>query len=428
MKAVFHRPLGRGTRSGITSIGHMADHLHLAVLLISFPGYPLVVAAASLIGLESSVISLVMRSVNVVLATALIVLCYNSRRNRSANTIICLFLIFWSAYIFRIFFDTLLFPAPLGKELSFYWIWAIGGCFLPMLGLALKPCGAKQADQYFRWFYLATLLTGILAIFSASGAMENDTYGLYETGRMRISDDRLNPISLGHFGAMLMVQSIWAIVFFRVWSGVYWKCILFFGFISGLYLLASANSRGPVVASLACIVVVVIFSPPRYKSLILLFSVFFGISIMYISIYLEDAHNISAFSRVFGGSPSQQAEQSLRPYLYSRALDVFAQNPWLGGALEDSVTLSYPHNVILESLMAVGLFFGGIIIFCFSSLLYYSFFFINYFIRSGWFCLIFIQYFIGSQFSGSIYGSTYLWCSVGLLISLSQGFIFIKGK
>jgi len=416
MRVATYSDAGRSA----AGIMHMRDYIYLAVLLISFPGYPMIAAGANLIGIESTTVSLVVRTVNAALAAALVLSCYNRPRSLSSNLVILLCLVFWAFYLFRIFLDTIYAPAPLGQDLSYYWIWAVGGSLLPMLGLALKPCRPEQADQYFRWFYLATLFAGLLALLSATGSMESDLYGVYATGRMRISDNRLNPIALGHLGAMLALQSIWALLFFRTRRNIIQIVSTLIGLCIGFYILLAANSRGPILAFAACMIFIILYTNLRHK--IFIFSIAGIVILTFVPLadYLEQTQNIPVFSRLFGTSLSENAEQSMRPYLYNRAITIFVENPWFGGALEDPLVLSYPHNVIIESFMATGVLFG-IVFLCLIFLAFWiSSNLLNRSYRFGWISILYIQYIVGAQFSGSLYGSTYLWCAIGLIMSASN--------
>ena len=66
MKAATHRRFGRVAGNSRVGVRYMADYFYLGVLLISFPGYPLIAAGANLIGFENSTVSLIMRSLNVI--------------------------------------------------------------------------------------------------------------------------------------------------------------------------------------------------------------------------------------------------------------------------------------------------------------------------------------------------------------------------
>jgi len=387
------------------------------VVLISFPGYPLLAAAAAIIGVSSTMPSLGMRTVNVVLSIILIYKFFNTRRPAFTKNIILLLTLFWSAYLMRIAYDTSVFSSSLGQEPSFYWIWSIGGCLIPMLALALRPQRTEQAD-FFGVLYLTTALAAGLAFFAASGAVVDQTGIAQQTGRMRIGNT-LNPISLGHLGAMLVILSVWAFIFHRPWRSPKMHVALLAGGSIGFYLLFAANSRGPVVATFICMAAVLLSVEFRYKFII---SIFFGviaISAIPMARYLEENYNITALSRLFGATIAEQAESSSRLDLFASALDGFWASPWVGYAMEDPITASYPHNVIVESYMALGVVFGTLFVLLFVILGAHALKILRHYPQYGWPGLLFLQYGIGAQFSGSLYGATYMWCAMGLLVSVS---------
>jgi hypothetical protein len=397
------------------------DAAYLAVLLMSLPGYPLLVAAANLAGLPgaaSSTASMIMRTLNVIVAALLILCSFGRRRDSASNVITQILIVFWAAYFVRMFFDTFIYPDALWQEPYYYWIWAVGGSFIPMLGLARSPQQIEGTDTLFIWFFYATFAACLLAAFAASGTKVDDVGSLVETGRGRIGDDRLNPISLGHLGAMLVIQSIWAIIFFPPWRTVAMRLLVVVALCFGLYVLILANSRGPIVAAIGCLILISLFAPLRQKLLAVLLSGIGVAAILPLAQYVEDNHGISTFSRIFGMSVAESVEQSSRLGLFADALKGFWKNPWIGSSLEIPSVGGYPHNVVIESFMALGIFFGSLVVAAIALLCMRSLSLFSKYPRYSWPCLIFMQYLIGAQFSGSLYGSTYLWASVGLIVSL----------
>lgn len=404
-------PIGREPKAKL-------DYIYLAVLVMSFPGYPLVAAFATMFGLPNTAMSIAMRALNFALALLLVLAGMVGRRGRGAPVLLLLLMVFWGAYVVRLYSDTLYDPPLLGREVTYYWIWAIGGSLVPMLGLAMKSHRPQQADDYFRWLYLATLAACFLSLFLATGTVSTEAGAEYESGRLRL--EALNPISLGHLGAMLVELSAWALLFHRPWSRGSRRLLLLVGLAIGCYVLLAANSRGPILATIACFLFLLCFVSFRYKFAVMAFLLAGAVAVVPLSLYLEEAHNINAFSRIFGMSLEQHAEQSSRLDLFASAFEVFWANPWFGGALEEPVTRGYPHNVIVESFMALGFFVTVLFIGVLVALCYRAATLFRRHPQYGWPALLFLQYLVGAQFSGSLYGSTFLWCAIGLLLSFGD--------
>lgn len=394
------------------------DNLYLLVIIISFPGYPLIAAASTLMGLNNTALSIGMRSVNVFLCIILILHYLNSSRSVVTRRILFLLTLFWSAYLVRIAYDTVLIDPKLGQDASFYWIWSVGGCLIPMLGLALRPMHICQSERMFAGLYLTTLFAAVIAVFATSAMVISDMGIAQETGRMRIGQT-LNPISLGYLGATLLILSVWAFCFHRPWWRAKLRILLLSGCTVGFYLLIAANSRGPIVATFVCLVIVLLSVEFRYKIGILIFSVGFSIIVVPVAKYLEANHGITAFSRLFGKTVEDHVTSSSRLDLFASALEAFWISPLVGSALEDPITGSYPHNVIVEAFMALGIVFGTVFVVISVVMCVRAFRIIKRCPQFGWPSLLFFQFFIGAQFSGSLYASTYMWCAIGLLTSCS---------
>jgi O-antigen ligase len=405
---------------GVKPQKKVVDYLYTIVILISFPAYPLIAAVASYLSFESTSISLVSRTTNVVLC--IIIICFNITGNRTSrhSNYLVLLSIFWAMYVARMLVDTTVFSGYLGQSSYYYWIWAIGGSMLPMYALAMKENDMKSMERYFLPMYYVTFLAGIIAVASASGAVASGPQGVIEeTGRARLGD-ALNPISLGHLGVMLFVQSIWAAMFNVSWGRLYKILLLPIGCAVGAYLILVANSRGPMISVTICLLALLISLPYRYKINVFLVLLVGAVSIIPAARYVEDNYNISVFSRIFNMSVSDQAESSSRLDLFASALNEFVEHPWLGSGMEDPLTGSYPHNVTVEALMALGLFGGLLLLSIFLLMMLRSLKILARWPRIGWPALLFVQYVVGAQFSGSLYSSTYMWCAIGMMVSLSE--------
>lgn len=395
------------------------DRIYLAVLLLSFPGYPLVAAFGELTGLPSSTLALAMRAVNFSLALLLILIGFAVRRERSAGVILMGLTLFWLAYIIRMYVDTLYDPQFLGQDAYIYWFWGVGGCLIPMTGLALRSNRPQQADGYFRWLYLAAFFTCFMMMFIGGAETVNDAGVVVNVGRMAL--ESLNPISLGHLAAMLLIMSAWALMFHSRWSRGWGRALPIAGIPISAYVLIAANSRGPLVAVFICLLFLLFFVNFRYKFTVLILLAVGVVTVVPLATFLEESQNINAFSRLFDQTLDQQAEQSMRLTLFQSAFDLFLASPWFGAALEDPSTRVYPHNVVVEAFMALGLFFGALFVALIVALSFRAVFLFRKFPQFGWPSLLFIQYLIGAQFSGSLYASTYLWCAIGLITSFIVG-------
>jgi O-antigen ligase len=122
---------------------------------------------------------------------------------------------------------------------------------------------------------------------------------------------------------------------------------------------------------------------------------------------------IFATEEELSGTSRFSGTENSRLYLYSLVLEKVEKNPLFGFGLELPDGLGYPHNLILESFLALGILGGLMFIILQIYMLFQAFALLkhknSYKAAWGWLGILFIQYFIASMSSGSIYGSYVLW-------------------
>jgi len=221
---------------------------------------------------------------------------------------------------------------------------------------------------------------------------------------------------MGHLGVSLFMLSVW-FVFQSVGSTTNMvRFVQVTGIGAGFYLCLASNSRGPLFALLVCIAALFFFSGARRRIGIIVLIIAGSLSALPLAKYLNDVHGISTYSRIFNQSQVQQAKGDARLDLYANALSSFADKPFLGSGLEEYKIGFYPHNVIIESLMATGVFGGALFILLIVALLINGARSYKQDPSTGWAFLLALQYIVGAQFSGALYSSGPFWISIALLI------------
>lgn len=169
------------------------------------------------------------------------------------------------------------------------------------------------------------------------------------------------------------------------------------------------------------------FSP--IKTIILILTI---IGIIAYIVYIYDlGFAFELILRRFTKPTSGDKSTAMRLLAWKGALNQFLDSPIWGSAIEERVTRQYPHNLILESFMAVGTVGGVLFTFMYLRLAIVVFF---NFVKSNFsivpmLCLL---YFVLSLFSGSLYGGTGFWAVVALSSvykkQLHQRFAFESAK
>lgn len=396
-----------------------SKNFYCYIVILGMSGYLVLASLTSLIGTSTTLYSILMRSLIAAASIALII----KARLFSHPSLIPLiakgFLFFWLIYFLRILHETLFNEDLLSQPPYYYWLWGAGSSFLPFLAVSISLPNDQIIEKIRQSLYHFYLASGIFSILAGSTSAINQTTNiLEETGRLRL--DSIDPISLGHLGATLSTLSIWSILNIQNSNSAKKYLYLIVGLLTGLYLLLSSNSRGPLLSFGACLLFITIFSSGRKKifSMLLLTAGVTGLP--FITQFLEENFNIMTYSRLFNQMQSEDASTLARIQMHQNALDGIASNPLFGYGLEEYIGKFHPHNIFLESFIATGLFVGIFFILICTYLLYISIKLYNNQRMAGWCSLLFIQYLIGAQFSGSLVNSSYFWITAGLIISIKN--------
>lgn len=396
------------------------DRLHAVLICLCLGGYPTVAAFSALLGQDSNLFSYVFRVIVLGLSVVLIVGTWG-RRFR-LNWPAAFLFAFWAIYLMRMFWDTNDSNVYLGLEGWEYWAWGIGACLLP--AMALMTIRSRLAIDYALLLSLGLMLiSGVVVANVGSTFSETSLGNIVDTGRLQLAS--LNPISVGHLGLSLCILSFWCLK--EPLSLTSWprRLVSIAGIALGIYLILASASRGPILALIAvglwyllCIQGKTRIHAVPFAALVV-FGVYQGM------LYLEESHQSGVLSRIHSVTSEEDMAISGRLIAYKGALEQFLESPLWGSSLEERITGSYPHNILLESLMATG-FSGGVMLMGLMLLgVYVSYWLLAKKAGIAWVGLIYFQYFVAAQFSGAIYNVTVFWAFLAVLVSV---FYMIKSS
>jgi hypothetical protein len=344
-------------------------------------------------------------------------------QRKSFFLILFLFVFIYSC---RIVFDTLVRQDEyLALESSAYLLFWFFISLIP--GLNYLFLDSKNPRQYLLVIWIFHLMIAIEAIM-----MNPSSQSEFFLANDRASNMALNPISLGHYGASLCIMSFFNWINFnplKSRGNILIKSFYLVTTFIGLYITLIAASRGPLIGMLICLALIFVTDKKIKisKSIGILGIIFCSI---FIIILLGDGNSIfNRFSLI-----SEEIDTSgdySRGSLYLTSISFILDNFTMGFGIELPNGLGYPHNLIVESFLSLGLV-GGIL---FSTLFITSILqslklLVNRDNQWGWLGLIFIQYAIGSMFSGSLYGSSPFWYSMfavnGISLAMNHQSLEVK--
>lgn len=385
------------------------------VLALSLAAYPLGASITQALGIANTPISITTRIVILSFSVILIIKYISKKRENNNNKIIFLILFFWFCYFLRIYYDTIINPTPMFFETYEYWIWGIGGSFIPMLGLALVIGEERNGFLHFRTLYYMFLIAGVSVALTASTTIDT-VYGQDNSGRLNLA--ALNPISLGNVGSSLFLMSFW-ILFLWKRPRKFLSNVLYAGSgLLGAFLMLASNSRGPLMGLVLALVFAFFAMNSSRKFWIVLVTIIAAAAFVPAAILIDQTFNTAIYDRLIAQDQFEEGNVLGRYDLYTLAMKSFTDQPFIGTGLEVAEIGGYPHNVVIEAFIAVGLFGAT----AFITLLVILFCKAFHILRSdrgyGWLALLYVQYVVAAQFSGSIYGSTIMWTIIGALLPL----------
>ena len=395
------------------------------LFILSYIGYPLVATITQLLSINNTNASVLLRAIVLLLAiSSLIKLTVANIRGIVKLTILAS-LCLWFLYFSRILLATAFDPQQLVHGAAYYWIWGAGTCLIPMLAIIFsRQSGYLDYFKLFKLTYFTSLTICILILINiASQGLSS----LIFNGRLQL--DALNPISLAHVAAVCTILGIYYVVNLKPKTnrGINYGLGLL-SIIIGISLLILTGSRGPMLATVITVIFFLV-SISLVKSIkYLAISVIFVIlSFPIISSLLIDS-DISTLNRINGAVENNDGGVSGRYDAYKAAWDIFLNNPIIGDTITEPVLRTYPHNIILESLMATGVLgfiaIASLIIGC----IYLAWGIARRRDDGAWISLLFIEALIGAMFSGAIYSVSMFWVTFAMVVGYSKTILITKER
>lgn len=333
---------------------------------------------------------------------------------RISSTFIIIFII---SYSFRLFFDTG-YNNLLIRESSEYLFYWFGICLIPGITFLFLDLKSSQKYLYLSWIFLA--IASILALPLIVEGQVSKVFA--EQGRL--AGEALNPISLGHQSGSLLLISLYILLNRESSKNRIIKVPYIFSLMLGLILLFFAASRGPIVAIIVCVCLLLLSLQYQGINTFKIFGIII-IAIIFANIAFSFALDsgssfLERFTSILSGDYFGYSQFVQRPELYQEASELIAEYPIFGYGLEIP-NLGYPHNLILEAFLATGLLGGSLFLIIY---IYAAIKAISIIIAKNnswsWLGLLYIQYAIGSMFSGNLYASSTFWYLLFAILGLKK--------
>jgi O-antigen ligase len=370
-----------------------ARHLEALVFSLTIAGYPVAGLAAAGFDLSSVVLSTPFRLLVFALASLLLL----KTVTRCAVRLPTLVVVgFWSAYLLRLSWDT--FAADLDGA---------GPAMVFFLATVVVPCLALISGTRYWYRELAARWLFVLGGVVCFGALALEWVGFAGNRSLtqatsRLSTDTVNPITLGHV-AVSTILAAYALL--EEWTQFSRRLAILVVAGIAFICLIETGSKGPLL-SLVVAAGFLMVGRISFTRLALVGGLASA------ALFLSDTPLLGRLS-----STSEDQSTIERLDLAKDAFEQAASNPWLGSATLEVNSQAYPHNLMLEAMMAVGTPAGLL----FATLCAYGLAKSVRIRRTNAFLgSIFIQYLVAGFFSGSLYGSASFWASLVLVSNLPR--------
>jgi hypothetical protein len=392
-------------------------------VILLFVGFLFIGTMPKILGLSEASLTVQFRVLILVLSLCFILgAIFSSRISKINLQPIILFLIFWFVYSVRVINDLFLYPIILFpfKNSSEYFQFTFGVTLIPAFALFLVIQTYKiNLSWILKWLYNMLFLILILSLIYRSGS---DVEG------RNAGDMDVGILLFGQYGATLSILSFFLIVIKKknVFTYLYYISGFFVG-LSGIFVSAS---KSPFLALIVIIIIFFVFWYRSFKSALVL-----GIVCIFLGFYFIDI--ITFFSEYFKSNfvnrllyAINTGNDEARANLAVTAFNEFLNNPLLGNAMliqQKGLEGSYPHNLIIESLMATGVLGAIIFLSWIFKCLVSSVIILKRNLEIAWIGLVFLQYLIFGMFSKNLYANDSFWLfSVFLITIVSKLGLFKK--
>ncbi|MBP6755428.1 MAG: O-antigen ligase family protein [Bacteroidia bacterium] len=369
-----------------------------AILIVSvICGYEFLSFFPEILNVETRVINIPFR---LLMGLACIIILFNNPFHINKKVFLVCF--FWLLYLIRFLYETIFNSDKIQLSLSDYWGYIFLGCLLPMLAF-LTTIDKSTLDRSLPIIYILLLFVNVF------GLINNQGFLLEEVNEMRAEANiGLNSISFATCAISLIVVSLYLRNKFK------FKILIWLSIILAIVNIGLSGSRGPIL-QLVLVGLLYLFMNtkkvnPKY--------IFIGlISFSGIIYYLSEKFNfLAVLIARFTTSQSELGGSDYERTLFIEgAWNQFRNSPLIGDSVEVRPYGIYPHNMLLESFMSLGIL-GGILCFAILIIAFVKAVQLLKYKEVSWLVILFLFSFIATFTTGSIVNNFRFWTFLSFIL------------
>ena len=404
-------------------IGNLITYV---VVLLCF-AYPISAITSVFLSLSSTPVNIAYRAFCLMLSVIVIVYALSMGKVTLKRSTLPL-LVFLLVYLLRIVYDTLIRGVFHENTLTEIYAYYLGSILIPILAIFFAFKYTDQKKLVILSLYTLLVSNILLSVFYLKENGWAITPEILLERAVITSEDNdklvVNPISYSLYGGYLFLLSC-AIIFIK--SPILPKMIRMLSIIGlfiGLFNLILGTSRGPLIFSILGLLLIFALALKRTKINFRNYFRIVAVSLMLIASVAYAASKVQfevgAFVRLTSFAENiKSGEKEERNFLYQEAWDMFMESPVFGAKFILNSTGSYPHNIIFEILMSMGIL--GLLIYL-VIVLNLSLCFINLFknkVHASRISILLVLSIGISLTTGNIYQSVDNWNLIAVLLAAS---------
>lgn len=376
-----------------------------------FSGFYAVLALIIALGLTNSsrLITVPLRVVTTVLMLYVITkVVYRVKVGNYKKWILFVFCTFWFIYILKVLQNSSA-GVHLYRNWFEYIFYAANFCILPFIMFMLIDF-KKYSHTILNSLIFSGFLMGIVSLFLYRNILTAGVGRISMAKYSGFESPTLSPLALSYAGTLTIVLCIYVLLFYKNISKKYKIYLYITIFLSAIMFFLGA-SRGSVVALVLSMPILFYYGNIKNK---VRFAFIFILSVPLL-IWGALKTGSAVFTRTMKTADGYKI--NARGELWTNAWTEFVEHPIFGGRIEIGF---YPHNFILETLMATGII-GFVLLLLFLLPAFKRVFMLasvdkNYI----WVFIVLIQGFTQHFFTGAIYTAMLLFFPLGMIFSLKK--------
>ncbi|MDV7187797.1 O-antigen ligase family protein [Lutibacter sp. TH_r2] len=322
--------------------------------------------------------------------------------------ILIVFCSFWLFYVLKVLLNQNV-NVPLSRNWYEYIFYALNFSILPFIMFMLIDF-KKYSKTILNSLIFSGFVMGLVTLILYRKILSNGVGRINLAKYADFEPQTLNPLALSYAGSLTIVLCLYVLLYKKPTSQKY-RLYIYSTIILAAIMFFLGASRGSVIALILSVPVLFYFGNIKKKSR------FIFITIISIPLLIWGALETgsSVFERTL--KTTQGYRISARQELWSEAWYEFLAHPIFGGRIEIGV---YPHNFILETLMATGVVGFILLLMVLIPSFKRAFKLSNLDHNYIWVFIVLIQGFVQHSFTAAIYFSVLLFFPMGLLFSYSK--------